>query len=841
MMLIGELKQFIAQNPSLRIVKPWWDVLSEYFQLLMLAVSVFSASLQASSEIILCVPIPPNPLRETFIDLTSIHGVETYFFPTGQKTPMNIQYYLMINQWCYEHAVPHYARFFPYLILVNSTIFLITSNFWFKFPGTISKIEQFITVLGKCLASPWTNKALSTTVYEETKIHVAPLEVKPSETIAEVKALESETSIRPSVSQLENIEEPVITEQPKDPPKKQVSFHLEEVERSHMAYRRSTKFTNAATDKVTTLSIIDKKEGEQAKALFERVKNFRVHTEKKSLLYYTYKIQVFFRLLQATALFLYISFYTPHMKYEFYCVEPRNISGYTEFSCIYVPWRMFTMLSIIYLLLLFFYIFICIYTIYWIFRCRLQEYSFEMIRKESRIDDIPDVSNDFAFLLHLIDQYDPLYAWKFAVFLSDVSETKLDLLNMNIYWTREKLRQRLSINSEGKTELRLPALPGIPEQIFRIKEIEVLKLEKSKSAILISDVCNLRLLKELWITNCKIKVETRALDFLKKNLLILRVNFSNPEEIPSWMYNVSSLRELYINGHVALESKTTVVLQSFKELTKLKFLFLRLHTSSVPTAIIRLAPTLEILIIHNDDVKLSSVTILKKFTNLKQLRLNHCQLDHISSSIFSLVKLQKLDLSNNNLSFLEELASLQQLKNLVSLYLSSNNISSIPPHMARVSSLEKLCINHNKLTSISAAVFKLTRLSYLNLSNNAISSLPAEIGKLITLEFLSVSYNNLTSLPEQLFSCTKLKTLRLSHNKICIISTLIGQLTELTHLDLLENQLEKLPTELENCISLKRSQFLVEKEIFDTLPYDVRERINMRNGSTSQLDLSSGD
>ncbi|XP_077118439.1 volume-regulated anion channel subunit LRRC8C-like isoform X1 [Ranitomeya variabilis] len=834
MFLVAELMQFTAQDPSLRIVKPWWDVMCDYLNLLMLLVSVFFATLQAYSENVLCVPVPPKPLLENVINLTSIHGFPSYYFTSGHMTIMESQYYLIINQWCYEHVVPNYARFFPYLILVNSTVFMVTSNFWFKFPVTLSRIKHFITVLGMCLDSSWTTKALAKTMYEESRIHVVPSKTRS----------EAPEPISPSVSHIKNIEQPLITEQSEHsltPPQKQVSFSLEEAGRPSVTNRMSKRLTKAVTDKRTNVSIVDKKEGEQAKALFERVKNFRLHTEGKSLLYYTYKAQAILRVLLATALFSYVTYHTHDIKFEFYCVEPQNISGYTEFNCIYVPWRMFNLLSIIFLLLLFVYILMCLYTMYWIFCYKLREYSFEIIRNGSSIDGIPVAMNDFAFLLHLIDQYNPLYVCDFAVFLSDVSETKLNQINMNINCTQEKLKQCLSINSEGKTEMRLPIVPGFPEQLFHLKEIEVLKVEKIKSATLTGDVSNLWLLKELWITNCNIKVRTRALNFLKKNLRILRVNFSNPDEIPSWMYNLSSLRELYISGQVQSERRTIVALQSFKELTKLKFLFLKLHTSSIPSAIICLAQTLESLTIHNDYVKLSSVSIFKKFTNLKQLTLNFCQLDHIPSSIFNLAKLQEVDFTNNNLSFLDELASLQQLENLVSLHLSRNNISSIPPHIAKVSSLKKLYINNNHLKSISSAIFKLTRLTYLNFSNNHIHVLPAEIGNLVDLQYLSISHNKLAVLPSQLFSCKKLQTLVLSHNKISIISSYIGELTQLTYLDLMENNLEKLPPELENCTYLKRNQLLVEEEVFDTLPYEIRERMNIKNYFTSELITSSED
>ncbi|XP_073445051.1 volume-regulated anion channel subunit LRRC8C-like [Dendrobates tinctorius] len=425
--------QLTAQDPSLRILKPWWDVMSDYLSLLMLVASVFSASLQVYSEKVLCVPVPPKPLLENVINLTSIHGFPSYYFTSGRKTIIETQYYLIINQWCYEHMVLNFARFFPYLILVNSTGFMVISNFWFKFPGTHSRIKHFITVLGMCLYSPWTTKALAKTMYEESRIHVDPSEtwseapepISPS--VSHIKNIEqpamyeerrihvdpSETRseapepISPSVSHIENIEQPVITEQSEDPPRppqKQVSFCLEEAERPIVTHRRSKKLIKEVTDKGTNVPILDKKEGEQAKALFERVKNFRLHTEGKSLLYYTYKTQAILRVLLATALFLYVTYHTSDIKFEFYCVEPQNISGFTEFNCIYTPWRMFNMLSIIFLLLLFVYTLMCLYTVYWIFCYKLQKYSFEIIRNGLSIDDIPDVINDLAFLLHLIDQ-----------------------------------------------------------------------------------------------------------------------------------------------------------------------------------------------------------------------------------------------------------------------------------------------------------------------------------------------------------------------------------------------------------------------------------------------------
>ncbi|XP_069087788.1 volume-regulated anion channel subunit LRRC8E-like [Pleurodeles waltl] len=48
MIPIGDLKQFSEPNPAFRVLKPWWDVLAEYTNIIMAMLSLFTASLQIS-------------------------------------------------------------------------------------------------------------------------------------------------------------------------------------------------------------------------------------------------------------------------------------------------------------------------------------------------------------------------------------------------------------------------------------------------------------------------------------------------------------------------------------------------------------------------------------------------------------------------------------------------------------------------------------------------------------------------------------------------------------------------------------------------------------------------
>ena len=347
-------------------------------------------------------------------------------------------------------------------------------------------------------------------------------------------------------------------------------------------------------------------------------------------------------------------------------------------------------------------------------------------------------------MLHLIDQYDPLYSKRFAVFLSEVSENKLRQLNLNNEWTLDKLRQRLTKNAQDKLELHLFMLSGIPDTVFDLVELEVLKLELIPDVTIPPSIAQLTGLKELWLYHTAAKIEAPALAFLRENLRALHIKFTDIKEIPLWIYSLKTLEELHLTGNLSAENNRFIVIDGLRELKRLKVLRLKSNLSKLPQVVTDVGVHLQKLSINNEGTKLIVLNSLKKMANLTELELIRCDLERIPHSIFSLHNLQEIDLKDNNLKTIEEIISFQHLHRLTCLKLWYNHIAYIPIQIGNLTNLERLYLNRNKIEKIPTQLFYCRKLRYLDLSHNNLTFLPADIGLLQSLQNLAVTANRVS-------------------------------------------------------------------------------------------------
>ncbi|CAM4606196.1 volume-regulated anion channel subunit LRRC8E-like [Lepidochelys kempii] len=794
MIPVAEFKQFTDQQPAFKVLKPWWDVLAEYITVAMLMIGVFGCTLQVTQDKIICLPnhVPAGaPLSETCQNFTrkrlNASEPDTPLSSremSGLRNNLDIQQYSFINQMCYETALHWYAKYFPYLVVIHTLIFMVCANFWFKFPGTSSKIEHFISILSKCFDSPWTTRALS-----------------------EVSGENQDGT----------------TSKKEDGRRKSIKDEMPE---PHPALQPVQSISEKKVAETPAVSLLDKKEGEQAKALFEKVKKFRLHVEEGDILYTMYVRQSVLKVFKFLIITAYNAALVQNIHFIVPCsMEMEDMTGYDHFCCNHTKAHLFSKLAICYICFLGVYGLTCLYTLYWLFHRPLKEYSFRYVREETGISDIPDVKNDFAFMLYLIDEYDSLYSKRFAVFLSEVSESKLKQLNLNHEWTEEKLRQKLQRNALGRLELHLFMLSGLPDTVFELSEVEALKLEMLKDVTFPPLVAQLVHLQELSLLNCPVKLPFASLVFLRDHLKVMQATFDEIKEVPLWVYSLRGLEELHLSGLFSQELGRASGLESLRELRNLKVLSLHSNISKVPPSVTDVSTHLQRLCILNDGTKLVTLNNLKKLVNVRELELVNCNLERIPHAVFSLVSLQELDLKDNQLRSIEEILSFQHCRKLVCLKLWSNHIAYIPEHIRKLKGLEQLYLNRNKIETLPSQLFLCTKLRCLDLSNNGIQVIPPEVGVLQNLQYFAISSNSVETLPDELFFCKKLKTLMVGHNKLSTLSHRLGNLSLLSKLELKGNRLEALPPQIGRCPALKRSGLVVESTLYEMLPVDIRERL----------------
>ncbi|XP_075471687.1 volume-regulated anion channel subunit LRRC8D [Ascaphus truei] len=847
MFTLSEVASLNDIQPTYRILKPWWDVFMDYLAAVMLMVAIFAGTMQLTKDQVVCLPVlesavisknptitsrDNNPHVSSKLEETTTQGKEKWQMtlsaitpefpetpftsatdsqinpstspekqfkkeerdPGGRKTNLDYQQYVFINQMCYHVALPWYSKYFPYLALIHTIILMVSSNFWFKYPKTCSKIEHFVSILGKCFESPWTTKALSETACEDSE--------ENKQRITGAQAF-----------------------------RKHLSNSSEEGSHSPstpMIHKSGLRFSaDRPVVEVPGMTILDKKDGEQAKALFEKVRKFRTHIEDSDFIYKLYVVQTVIKTVKFIFILCYTLTFVTAISFKHVCKpNVEHLTGYREFECTHNMAFMLKKLLISYIALICVYGLVCLYTLFWLFRRPLKEYSFEKVREESSFSDIPDVKNDFAFLLHMVDQYDQLYSKRFGVFLSEVSENKLRAISLNHEWTFEKLRQHLARNAQDKQELHLFMLSGVPDAVFELTDLEVLRLELIPEAKISAKISQVTTLQELHLYHCPAKVEHTAFSFLRDNLKCLHVKFTDVAEIPAWVYLLRNLRELYLMGNLNSENNKMIGLESLRELRHLKILYMKSNLTKIPSNITDVAPHLTKLVIHNDGTKLVVLNSLKKMMNVAELELHNCELERIPHAIFSLSNLQELDLKSNSIRTIEEVISFQHLKRLTCLKLWHNKIVNIPQSISQVKNLESLYLSNNKLESLPAALFHLQKLRCLDVGYNCISAIPLEVGLLQNLQHLFITGNKVDILPNTLFKCIKLRTLCLGQNCIISISEKIGHLLQLTHLELKGNCLDRLPSQIIQCRLLKKSGLIVEDHLFDALPSEVKEALN---------------
>uniref|UniRef100_A0A3Q2V3A6 Leucine rich repeat containing 10 n=1 Tax=Haplochromis burtoni TaxID=8153 RepID=A0A3Q2V3A6_HAPBU len=150
-----------------------------------------------------------------------------------------------------------------------------------------------------------------------------------------------------------------------------------------------------------------------------------------------------------------------------------------------------------------------------------------------------------------------------------------------------------------------------------------------------------------------------------------------------------------------------------------------------------------------------------------------------------------LDLSSRQLRKLPVAACL--FNELVKLYLSDNNLSSLPAEVQSLRKLQLLALDFNCFEELPLAICRLPQLSILYLGNNRLYHLPVELRELRELSTLWLETNCFTVFPKVVCELSNLKTLHLGYNQIRSLPKEFGRLHELRSIWFAGNQLPDFP------------------------------------------------
>ncbi len=155
---------------------------------------------------------------------------------------------------------------------------------------------------------------------------------------------------------------------------------------------------------------------------------------------------------------------------------------------------------------------------------------------------------------------------------------------------------------------------------------------------------------------------------------------------------------------------------------------------------------------------------IQYLTNLKKLNLTGNNIKYIDN-LKNLILLQELSLNQNSI---ENIQALRYLKNLEQLDLLSNQISDLSP-LVELVKLKQLSVMENKVKDVSS-LKNILNLEILVLQNNEISDI-SSLGYLVNLKELYLSQNKIKDI-SMLESLTNLETLHIMNNEISDISPL---------------------------------------------------------------------
>ncbi|XP_046862354.1 volume-regulated anion channel subunit LRRC8A-like isoform X1 [Xenia sp. Carnegie-2017] len=478
-----------------KILKPFWDIITDYLVILLAMLSVAVAGMEITSGSFECVAVVDCPhVTKSNLNVTwpqahlKFPDVCANFYRSQNSNfvartevvtdhKVNIIYKSFVNLECRKSAIPKYLSYLWLILFVEALWLLVLNDFWLKLPLTSSVIKTFVDLVMACYDSPSSNFAVTRALFQKNS------------------------------------------------------------NRKKSYVRLTMEDTSDLTDQTYNFDFLpDTTSTSEMMGLYEKVQKLKENISTSHPIINIsnlYTIKSFLQPISAI-IFLAINIYflIKDLKADtMMCTLTQHIPiQHDYFLCSHGLAPTLFCIVCIYNIDLFLNFLIFLSTAVWNFRLRNKTYEYDFKNKIPRqiakkLSDIYPEEGDLGFLLHYLHSYNKMFVIRFAHLLSKKYKKKFVAHALKMKFPVADLKTRL----KEKKELSFTELGGIPPTIFD------------------QSICD-KILK-LEFTECHLEHDDFK-DFNKfTQLTSLSIVTCGLESIPRGVLDLKKLRELRLDGN----------------------------------------------------------------------------------------------------------------------------------------------------------------------------------------------------------------------------------------------------------------------------------------------------